>query len=181
MTADLETSVHGTLLRVADTGVLITGPAGSGKSQLALELVRAGHCLVADDLVILRRHADGRLRGRGVETGRGFLLVRGLGVLDVEALFGTGAATGESPVDLQLRLWVDHADQHDDPLRGCRRSRQWLGVAVEELALQASRPGLATLVEVAIQELRLRCRGHRAEQGLSARLGARLRRDNPCE
>lgn len=174
-----EECIHATLIRVADIGVLLTGPSGSGKSQLALELVQRGHCLAADDLVILRRHGENRLHGRAAEGGEGFLVVRGLGVLDVVKLFGPRAAVSATDIHLQLRLLSEPGT--DDPLRGQRTAQCVLGVTLEALALHALRPGLATLVEVAARDTRLRREGYHAEQMLAAGLAARLRGDSSCE
>ena len=101
-------TLHGVLLEVYGVGVLITGRSGVGKSEAALELVKRGHQLVADDAVEIRRVSN-RLHGVAPELIRHYIEVRGVGIIDVQQLFGMGAVQFETEIDLviQLEQWQD--------------------------------------------------------------------------
>jgi HPr kinase/phosphorylase len=97
-----ETTTHGALVRIFDVGVLVRGPAGSGKSWAALRLMDRGHRLVSDDVVVLFQGADGSLQGRSLEE-RPRIEIRGLGVFEADALF-EGATVPSAPIDLIVAL-----------------------------------------------------------------------------
>jgi HPr kinase/phosphorylase len=108
-----ETTMHADLVEVGGLGILILGRSGIGKSESALDLVSRGHRLVADDAVIVRRISPTVLRGRAATLLTHHMEIRGLGVIDVEALFGTLATLDERQVDLVVELidWSDDADR----------------------------------------------------------------------
>lgn len=108
-----ETQLHGDLLEMHGLGVLILGKSGIGKSEAALDLVTAGHRLVADDVVLVRRISPTVLRGRAAPLLRHHMEIRGLGVIDVEALFGTLATLDELPIDFVVELieWPEVTDR----------------------------------------------------------------------
>ena len=99
---------HGVLVEVFGEGVLITGDSGVGKSETALELIKRGHRLVADDAVEIRRVSDS-LYGTAPELIRHYIEIRGIGVIDVQQLFGMGAVQFDTEIDLviQLEQWED--------------------------------------------------------------------------
>lgn len=100
-----ETSVHGVFIEVYGIGVLITGDSGIGKSEIALELIKRGHRLVADDRVDIKELDDGILIGRcGSEIIKNLLEIRGLGIINVMTLFGTGAVREEKIVNINIHL-----------------------------------------------------------------------------
>ena len=99
-----ETTMHADLVDVHGLGILILGRSGIGKSESALDLVSRGHRLVADDAVIVRRISPTVLRGRAATLLTHHMEIRGLGVIDVEALFGTLATLDERQVDLVVEL-----------------------------------------------------------------------------
>ncbi|MGI8905157.1 MAG: HPr(Ser) kinase/phosphatase [Candidatus Sumerlaeaceae bacterium] len=103
------TNVHGDLLDVFGMGVLIMGSSGVGKSECALELIERGHRLVADDQVMIRRLSKEELVGRSNDVLRYHMEVRGLGILNIEMLFGIAAVLEEKPVELVVWLekWND--------------------------------------------------------------------------
>jgi HPr kinase/phosphorylase len=105
-------TMHGELVDVFGMGMIITGDSGAGKSEVALELIERGHRLVADDIVILRRISKNMLIGRSSDNLRYHMEVRGLGIIDVERLFGTGAVCLEKEVSLlvHLDLWETTED-----------------------------------------------------------------------
>jgi HPr kinase/phosphorylase len=167
-----ETTMHGDLVEVHGLGILILGRSGIGKSEAALDLVARGHRLVADDAVLVRRISPSVLRGRAAELLRHHMEIRGLGVIDVEALFGTLATLDERQLDLVVELseWAPGADR--------------LGIAVEsmsllEVALPVVRlpvqPGrsIALLIETAARNQLLRWRGRHAAAEFAARIDAR--------
>ena len=108
-----ETQLHADLVEVQGLGTLILGKSGIGKSEAALDLVTRGHRLVADDVVIVRRISPTVLRGRSAERLEHHLEIRGLGIIDVEVLFGTLATLDERQLDLVVELveWTDNADR----------------------------------------------------------------------
>lgn len=152
------TLVHGVLVDVYGVGVLITGESGIGKSEAALELIKNGHLLVADDAVEVRRVDEESLRGTAPVRIRHLLEVRGLGILDVTTLFGTGAVRDEKDLHFIVHLeeWQE-GKIYDrlgiDPLQ----TRQILGISTPEITVPV-RPGrnLATIIEVAVMQNRLR-------------------------
>lgn len=99
-------TMHGVLVDVYGEGVLITGASGIGKSETALELIKRGHRLIADDAVEIRKVADRMLIGTCPELIRNLIEVRGIGIIDVKELFGIGAVKLEKTVDLIIRLEV---------------------------------------------------------------------------
>jgi HPr kinase/phosphorylase len=106
--------MHGVLIDVFGEGVLIIGESGIGKSEAALELIKRGHRLVADDAVELRRFNEERLIGSAPEVTRHFIELRGIGIIDVKTLFGVESVKDEQDVDMVIRLeeW-DRAKTYD--------------------------------------------------------------------
>lgn len=165
-------STHGTLVQIAGHGVLLTGPSGIGKSQLALELIHQGHALVADDQVIISP-AEQYPHGQGPKPGWGFLLVAGLGVLDIRRLFGDQALRRQTLIHMAVKL-VGEPIILANRLRGQWQPRELCGATLLELTLYAHRPSLATLVEVAVQDWQLREQGYHADAALESRLAVTL-------
>lgn len=149
--ADTEV-VHGVFMDVLGIGVLLTGESAIGKSELALELVTRGHRLVADDAPVFVRSTPGTLTGHCPEALQNFLEVRGLGVLNMRAMFGDCAVKDNMELQLIVHLAPVEPErlQQIDRLQGTRRSRQILEAEVDEVELPVA-PGrnLAVLVEAA--------------------------------
>lgn len=167
--------IHGTLVEVGGVGVLLLGPSGIGKSECALELVRRGHRLVADDVVEIRRNAKGEPMGRAAPRLGHHVEIRGLGILSVPDLFGERAVLAAGRIDLACRLQRPDADPEGFDRVGLERpSLDLSGAAVPCVTLPAHPTGtLATLVEVAARDQELRASGLNA----AARFDARLRRE----
>ena len=162
---------HGALVDVEGVGVLLLGPSGIGKSECALELVRRGHRLVADDVVVLERGPEGGLRGRTPELIRHHMELRGVGIVYVPDLFGPDSVRDEVEVGLVCRLAEWRPDLEVDRVGLERPLETWDGVAVPALLLPARPAGsLATLVEVAVRDHLQRRRGMPAASRLDARL-----------
>lgn len=152
------TLVHGVLVDVYGVGVLITGESGIGKSETALELIKSGHLLVADDAVEVRRVDEENLRGNSPIRIRHLLEVRGLGIMDVTTLFGAGAVRDEKEIHLIVHLEEWKEDKFYDRLGMDSSSvREILGISIPEITVPV-RPGrnLASIIEVAVMQSRLR-------------------------
>ena len=92
-------TMHGVLVNVYGSGLLITGESGVGKSETAIELVKRGHQLVADDVVDIRRVSDDRLVGESPELVRHFMEIRGVGIIDIATMYGVGAVIRSKTID----------------------------------------------------------------------------------
>jgi len=159
------THLHGVFLEVLGMGVLITGSAAVGKSELALELIVRGHRLIADDAPEFSRIAPDIVNGACPLVLRGFLEVRGLGILDIPAMFGDSAIKRDKYLQLIVHLEPLDAKQIQqlNRLEGSHRTRQVLGVEIPEVTVPVA-PGrnLAILVETAVRNHMLKLKGYDA-------------------
>lgn len=176
------TTYHGVFLDVLGTGVLLTGDPAIGKSELALELVSRGHSLVADDSPEFRRPAPDIVDGEAPEMIKDFLEVRGLGVLNIRAMYGDAAIRHRKQLQLIIRLQDLEATAGEtiDRLSGSRHETEILGLTIATTVLPVA-PGrnLAVLVEAAVRDHLLRRRGYDAGADLTERQAARIRADAP--
>lgn len=155
------TLVHGVLVDVYGVGVLITGESGIGKSEAALELIKSGHLLVADDAVEVRRVDEESLRGTAPFRIRHLLEVRGLGILDVTTLFGAGAVRDEKDIQFIVHLEEWQQEKLYDRLGiNPPQTREILGISIPEITVPV-RPGrnLATIIEVAVMKRQISSSG----------------------
>ncbi len=158
-------TLHGVFMDVLGTGVLIMGDSGTGKSELALELVSRGHRLIADDAPEFSKTQPQIIVGTCPLGMNAFLEVRGLGVLNVQALFGDSAT--EKDKDLRLIVQLRHMTAVDlkniDRLQGDYRVRTVLGTDIPEISLPVA-PGrnLAVLLECAVRNHSLKSQGYNA-------------------
>jgi HPr kinase/phosphorylase len=150
---------HGDLLDIFAIGVLLLGESGSGKSECALELVHRGHRLVADDVVQIYRVRGEDLVGQAPEELRGFMEVRGLGLISIEQLFGVVAVRDTKPIDLVIRL-VPERTLHLERLGLAESTEEILGLTRPCLTVPVA-PGrsLALLIECAARKYLLGQRG----------------------
>lgn len=184
MSRDDTCSIHGVFLDIFDNGVLLTGASGIGKSELALELVSRGHGLVADDAPLLFRSSPDGVYGTCPETLRGFLEVRGLGVLDVRRLFGDHALCSLRRLDfiIQLRRFSEREFCMVDRLYGNRGCKTLLGLDIPTLTLPVGTyRNLVLLVETAVRDQRLRMLGDDPGAALAARQKQLIRQDLRCD
>ncbi len=169
------TSRHGVLIDVYGVGVMITGDSGVGKSEAALELVKRGHRLVADDVVDIRCVAD-TLIGEAPEMIRHFMEIRGVGIIDIATMYGIGAVLREKPIEMVVHLehWVQGKEYDRMGLED--EYTNILGVQVPRLVIPVH-PGrnIAIVVEVAARNMRLKQQGYSAAKLLTDRFDARLR------
>ena len=147
-------SRHGVLMNIYGQGVLIIGDSGIGKSETAIELLKRGHRLIADDAVEIRRVSDG-LHGEAPECIRHYIEIRGVGIIDVQQLFGMGAVQFESEIEIvvQLEPWQD--GKFYDRLGLGGETYEILGVKLPLVTIPV-RPGrnLAGIVEIAAMKNR---------------------------
>ena len=169
------TTVHGVLMDILGLGVLVVGESGIGKSECALDLVVRGHRLVADDAVELRCRADAFVLGSCPEATRHHMEIRGLGLINVQDLFGVASTRTSKRVELvvQLERW-EHGREYDR-LGLDDQHYDVLGVRIPMIRMPVA-PGrnVAILVEVAARNQLLRARGHHAAQRLIDSLKRRL-------
>jgi HPr kinase/phosphorylase len=169
------TVVHGVLMDIIGLGVLIVGESGIGKSECALDLVVRGHRLVADDAVELRARAEAFLIGTCPELTRHHMEIRGLGLINVQDLFGVASTRRSKRVELVVQLERWDPTREYDRLGIDETHYETLGVRVPMIRMPVA-PGrnLAILVEVAARNQLLRHGGHNSARRLAERLDAQL-------
>jgi HPr kinase/phosphorylase len=166
------TSLHGVFMEVQGFGVLIKGNAAIGKSELALELISRGHRLIADDIVDFYRISPERVEGRCPEMLQDFLEVRGLGILNIRALFGDNAVKPTKPLDLMIQLELADTlkPQALDRLNAKTQHERVLDVEISKVVIPiAAGRNIAVLVEVAVRNHMLLLRGINATQQFTKR------------
>lgn len=170
-----QTSLHGVLVDVFGVGVLLLGKSGIGKSECALELVLRGHRLVADDVVLCDWRPPGIVFGAPADLLRHHIEVRGLGVLNVKALFGVTSVRERKRIDIVVRLaeWEDHGEY--DRLGVEEKFNVILGTAIRELTVPV-RPGrdMGTILEIAARNELLRRAGTNSSLEFMGRLEQQL-------
>lgn len=168
--ASAELQIHGALVDVRGTGVLILGPSGAGKSETALELITRGHRLVADDVVRLEER-DGQLTGRAPELIRHHLEVRGVGIVDLRRLYGEEAVAPRAVIELVCRIvpWKEGLVVERVGLE--RPVTPLAGHSIPVVVLPARPSGnLATLVDLAVRDHQDRAGGDSAARRLDERV-----------
>jgi len=163
--------VHGALVEVLGTGVLLLGASGMGKSECALELVTRGHRLVADDVVRIEPTPEGALLGSAPELIRHHMEIRGIGIFHVPDLYGPGAVLDDAPVDLLCRIvrWEPGASFERV---GLDRPTERVAGRERPMVVLPARPSgnMATLVELAVRDHRRRGEGRNAARRLDHRV-----------
>lgn len=165
------TAVHGVLVDVYGIGVLITGKSGVGKSETALELVKRGHRLVADDCVEIRQEDQDTLVGTSPDLIEHLLEIRGLGIINVMTLFGAGAVRSNKRITLVMNLEIWDSKKQYDRLGLDEEKMKIIDTEVTKLTVPV-RPGrnLAVIIEVAAMNYRLKRMGVNAAQQFTDRL-----------
>ena len=164
-------TLHGVLVDVYGMGVLLTGESGVGKSEAALELVRRGHQLVADDVVDVCRITENRLIGESPETVRHFMEIRGIGIIDIKAMYGISAVLTSKSIDMVIHLEAWKENKAYDRLGLAEDFTTIMDVRVPHLVLPV-RPGrnVAVVIEVAARNFSLKQMGYSAAKELDRRL-----------
>ena len=170
-------SVHGVLVDVYGEGVLITGESGIGKSEAALELIKRGHRLVSDDVVEIRKVSDDTLVGSAPDITKHFIEVRGIGIIDVKALFGASNVKETQNIDLVIRLEDWDKEKEYDRLGLEEEYTEYLGnkVVCHSIPIRPGR-NLAVICESAAVNHRQKKMGYNAAQELYTRVQNSLAR-----
>ena len=163
------TTVHGVLVEIYGEGVLLTGDSGIGKSETALELIKRGHRLIADDAVEIKKVGRDRLVGDAPEMIRYYMELRGIGVVNVRRIYGIGAVKPESGIDLVVHLEPWEEGKAYDRLGLTSESEVILGVEIPRVTIPV-RPGrnLAVILELAAMNNRQKKLGYNAAEALAA-------------
>ncbi|MFZ1849503.1 MAG: HPr(Ser) kinase/phosphatase [Ruminococcus bromii] len=163
---------HGVLVEVYGEGCLLTGDSGVGKSETAIELIKRGHRLVADDAVEIRRTAQTTLYGQSPENIRHFIELRGIGIINARKLFGMGAIKLQEKIDMVINLEQWDSAKVYDRLGLDNEYMKILGVEVPTLTIPV-KPGrnLAVIIEVAAMNNRQKKMGYNAARELLKNLG----------
>lgn len=164
-------SMHGVLVEVYGEGVLLLGESGVGKSETALEIVKRGHRLIADDLVEIRRVSDTTLLGRAPDIIRYLIEIRGVGILDIKELYGVSSVKYQDNIDfiLKLEYWDESKNYERFGLQD--EYTEILGINVPSITIPV-RPGrnLAVIVEAAAINFRQKTMGYDAAKALAERV-----------
>lgn len=171
------TAVHGVLVDIYGVGVMITGKSGVGKSETALELVKRGHRLVADDCVEIRQEDQDTLVGNAPELIEHLLEIRGLGIINVMTLFGAGAVRSNKKISLVINLELWEKNKQYDRVGLDEEVIKIIDTNVTRLTVPV-RPGrnLAVIIEVASMNFRLKKMGVNAAEQFSNRLNNTISR-----
>lgn len=170
-------SIHGVLVDVYGEGVLIMGESGIGKSEAALELIRRGHRLVTDDVVEIRKVSDETLIGSAPDITKHFIELRGIGIIDVKALFGVESVKETQSIDMVIKLEDWDKGREYDRLGMEDRYTEFLGnrVVCHNIPIRPGR-NLAIIVESAAINYRQKKMGYNAARELYNRVQANLGR-----
>ena len=169
---------HGVLVEVYGEGMLILGESGVGKSETAIELVKRGHRLVADDAVEIKRVSDKTLVGNSPDIIKHFIELRGIGIVDVRRIFGMGAIKETEKIDLVVNLEVWQENKQYDRLGLVTEYTDILGLQIPCLNIPV-RPGrnLAVVLEVAAMNNRQKKLGYNPAEELNNRLMKKMEED----
>lgn len=163
---------HGVLVEVSGEGILLLGDSGVGKSETAIELIKRGHRLIADDAVEIRRVSSKTLVGSSPENIRHFVELRGIGVINVRRLFGMGAVKATEKIDLVIEMEPWDSAKAYDRLGGGNDTIGILGISVPCLTIPI-KPGrnLAIIIETAAMNNRDKKFGYNPTKELMMQLG----------
>ena len=160
---------HGVLVEVYGEGVLLLGDSGVGKSETAIELIKRGHRLIADDNVIIKEIAN-ELYGTAPDIIRYFMELRGIGIINVKSMYGSGSVLDEKNIQLIIQLENWQQGKEYDRIGDEMSTAAYFGISVPKLTIPVS-PGrnLAIIIEVAARNFRLKSMGYDASEELITR------------
>ena len=163
---------HGVLVEVYGEGILLVGDSGVGKSETAIELIKRGHRLIADDAVEIRRVSNKSLVGRAPENIRHFIELRGVGIINARRIFGMGAVKLTEKIDMCVNMELWDATKVYDRMGIDSEYTEILGIRVPVMTIPV-KPGrnLAVIIEVAAMNNRQKKMGYNAAQELLSSLG----------
>ena len=170
-------SMHGVLVDIYGEGVLITGESGIGKSETALELIRRGHRLVADDMVEIRKVGDDELVGRSPDVIRYFVELRGIGIVNVKEIYGVEAVKESQEIDMVIRLEPWDSEKAYDRVGMINETTMILGTEIVcyTIPIQIGR-NLAIITEAAAINHRTRKMGYNAAEILTSQVTQNIKR-----
>ncbi len=162
---------HGVLVEVYGEGVLLLGDSGVGKSETAIDLVKRGHRLIADDAVEIKRVSDKTLVGSAPELIRYYVELRGIGVVDVRRLFGMGAVKDTEKIDLIINLEPWNQEKNYERLGMDTEYTELMGIRIPSVTVPV-RPGrnLALIIEIATMNMRQKLMGFNTAEELNEKL-----------
>ena len=177
----LRISLHGVLIDILGVGVLILGKSGIGKTECALDLVMRGHRLVVDDFIQVEKEHENTLYGFCHELGRHHIEIRGLGIIDIEKLFGVSAVRDKKQIELVVEL-VDPKECIGDRLGLDEQTYTIIEVEIPRKRIPV-RPGrnLAAIVEVAARDYLLKKGGYHAAREFEQELLMNLKKKRQKE
>lgn len=173
---------HGVLVEVYGEGILLLGESGVGKSETAIELIKRGHRLIADDAVEIRKVSAKTLVGSAPENIRHFVEVRGIGIVNARRIFGMGAIKDSEKIDMVINLEVWDSSKAYDRMGLESETMEILGISVTSTTIPIT-PGrnLAVIIEVAAMNNRQKKMGFNPAQELLQKLGMEdvIKKDDP--
>ena len=176
------TSIHGSLADVYGIGLLFTGPSGSGKSECVLDLVERGHRLVADDLILVHRRQGDILLGRAHEHQRHHMEIRGVGIIDVRAMFGIRAVRQQKRIEVvvELEVWGARDDYERTGLE--KEECEILGVKLPRIRIPLNPGKNITVISEAIAlNYQLKIQGYHTAREFNRRLIDKISRKGASE
>lgn len=164
-------SIHGVFIEVYGEGILMLGDSGVGKSETALEIVKRGHRLIADDLVEIRKVSDTTLLGRAPKIIRHLIEIRGIGILDVKELYGVSSVKMQEDIQFVINLEFWDESKVYDRMGLIEETTEILGIELPSITIPV-RPGrnLAIIVEVAAINYRQKTMGYNAALALTEKV-----------
>ena len=166
-----EVGIHGVCVNVFGVGILIKGKSGIGKSEIVLSLIERGHRLIADDLVILKKIGPVALIGTHNQYNKDILSLRGIGLVHIPRLYGSGSVQDETKINLEIELtpWEDGV--YYDGVRMVETTTEYLGIRIPQITLPiSSGRDMASLIEVAAKNWRLHAQGYNTFEDFQSRL-----------
>ena len=164
-------AMHGVLVDIYGLGVLITGDSGVGKSETALELIKRGHRLIADDRVEVWQQDEQTVVGEAPQILRHLLEIRGIGIIDVMNLFGAGAVRQDTDISLIVHLENWSKDKQFDRLGSGEQSQQIFDVSVPKITIPVKiGRNLAIIIEAAAMNFRAKTMGYDATKAFERNL-----------
>jgi HPr kinase/phosphorylase len=168
---------HGVLVNIQGVGVMITGPSGIGKSEVALELIKRGHTLISDDRIDLIEESYGNVIGTTPKLLKGLIEVRGVGIIDVVRMFGTSAYIDSHKVDLVVILEPMQKDKKYDRIGLLKEYEQIFNTFIPRITIPVSSGrSIASLVETAALNQKLKNLGFNAGEDLVRNVEEEIKR-----
>ncbi len=163
-------SLHGVFINVKGIGILLIGDSGIGKSEMALELLHRGHRLISDDAVLVKR-VGYDLIGQSPAVTKGFMEIRGVGIIDVIRVYGIGALQTAKNIELVIELEKWQKDKQYDRIGRDIQYTEFLGIKVPKIIIPVTEGrNLTTVIEMAASNFRLRESGYIAADDIEGRL-----------